>query len=141
MTPFSTTVCTQIRLIRGLVTIGQLLQSYLASQRRQFDLQEQHIQSDARKAQFQSCYAARHGKGTQQTSKNKFRSILKTSQAEAIAIMHQSSLLLIISNNITTLRYRDFCALLLLYVAHALQQYPIGSTSISSSLINRYCYD
>ena len=59
MTPFNTTICTQIRLIRDSVTIDQLLKSYLAQERRQLDLQEQYIQSDAQKAQFQSCYACK----------------------------------------------------------------------------------
>ena len=132
MTPFNTTICTQIRLIRDLVTIDQLLKSYLAQERRQLDLQEQYIQSDAQKAQFQSCYACKKWKRYSADKQKQISYHFKNHKQVAIAIMHQSSLFLSISNNITTLRYRDFCALLL-YVAYTLQQYTIGSTSIRSN--------
>ena len=134
MAPFSTTVFIQIRLIRDLVTIYQLLQSYLAPQRRQLDLLEQYNLM-LEKLSSKVAMPARNGKGTQQTSKNEFRSILKFLKHHkqvAIAIMHRSSLFLRISKNTITLRHRDFRALLL-YVAHALQQYTIGSTSISTN--------
>ena len=133
MAPFSTIVFIQFRLIRDLVTIYQLLQSYLAPQRRQFDLLEQYNLM-LEKLSSTVAMPARNGKGTQQHRQAKTNSVafLKHHNQMAIAIMHRSSLFLSISKNTITLRHRDFRALLL-YVAHALQQYTIGSTSISTN--------